>query len=1134
MKKPFKRFLSLSLALLMVLSMLPTIAFAVGRLYDPVALENGTETTGSFSVGGTEYANLNDALSAAEKGKDKTVVITADTTLSGSYTIPAGVTLLVPFDAEGTLYTTKPEAVETLANQTVYRTLTLNSGASITVNGAISVGGKLFSSSNRHVCKPTGAYGQIKMNSGSQITVENGGNLYAWGYITGSGNVRITSGATVYECFQVTDWRGGSATIKFATPANVNKVFPFSQYYVQNIEAPLTIEYGGTEKAHIAAYGENIAIGFVGTGGMFELTEGATFTKTYDPAADRISFDISGNASLKGIKMKVFIAIIDSANYVLPINNNININIHSGVTTIAQDAALLPGVQVTIDQGAELNIQSKANLYVYDADQWSKDYVWGSQNGISPVAYSPSGKGSRAISDASINVNGVLNVEGSVYTTGGGANIYSSDSTGKFVQTAVPGTEKNTYQCTQSGSRVTPVEIPITPATLRNADDSYTETAGSKAGDTYVYANGKWALKGNEIAITFDPNGGAGSMEPMSVNPGVNNILSSNTFTREGYTFTGWNTKADGTGTAYADKTNITTNKNVTLYAQWTLHKYHVRWLNLNGAVLKEGYYTCEEKAGYDMWFDEDPEPTMPEDENYTYVFTRRWTPYDETKGINGWDFTPHEDVDFTAEYNKFEKLTVTFDANDGIGTMDSVKIVNGESGEYYTLPECGFTREGYTFNGWLITGTVKMSVWDDEEELNDELWTRPELLAISDLTLKASWKHADGWFTDDNGKQYYKDGELQKTGWTVIDGNTYYLDTETGYAATGIAALIPQSGNEKSRCVFDANGVFQSNVTGVYSVGNDTYWLNSGIIEEEAGLKRVVKENGEINYYYFGKDGKACKANADTKEYTVEKNNGYGLPEGNNYRFDKSGVIEHFVGCPNGIYYDEATTSYYYCVDGVIIANGLMEINGSYYYARTSTGAFVRNQTYWVTKTNGLLTEGNYTFDNEGKIVFSVEPEKKNGIVEENGSRYYYVDGVLTGAGLIKIGDDYYYVKTSSGEVVHGRRYWITATNGLLHAGIYNFDKHGRMTDPPTVDPDQPTPEVKNGIVEENGSRYYYVDGVLTGAGLIKIGDDYYYVKTSSGEVVHGRRYWITATNELPVKAGWYQFTDDGKMLIQ
>ena len=1208
MKKPFKRFLSLSLALLMVLSMLPTIAFAVGRLYDPVALENGTETTGSFSVGGTEYANLNDALSAAEKGNDKTVVITADTTLSGSYTIPAGVTLLVPFDDAGTLYTTKPGAVETLANQTVYRTLTLNSGASITVNGAISVGGKLFTSSNRHVCKPTGAYGQIKMNSGSQITVENGGNLYAWGYVTGSGNVRITSGATVYECFQVTDWRGGSATVKFVTPADVKKVFPFSQYYVQNIEAPLTIEYGGAEKAYIAAYGENIAIGFVGAGGMFELAEGATFTKTYDPATDRISFDISGNASLKGIKMKVMFATIDSANYVLPINNNININIHSGVTTIAQDAALLPGVQVTIDQGAELNIQSKANLYVYDADKWSKDYVWGSQNGISPVAYSPSGKGSRAISDASINVNGVLNVEGSVYTTDGGANIYSSDSTGKFVQTAVPGTEKNTYQCTQSGSgflgtQVTPVGIPITPAKLHNADGTYTGTAGSKAGDTYVYANGKWALKGNEIAITFDPNGGAGSMKPMSVNPGVGNKLTDNTFTRENYTFTGWNTaadgtgdtyadgaivnfsanttlyaqwtqnpvitfdanggegnmgtqtvnpgvsaallantftradydfagwntKADGTGTAYADKTTIAVSANTTLYAQWTLHKYHVRWLNWDDSVLQEGEYTCEDWAAWDDW--NNAPPSRPEDENYTYKFLNSWIPYDETK--NGWGFYPHEDVDFQAAFKSYKKLTVTFDANGGNGTMDTVKIANGYSGEYYTLPECGFTRDGYVFDGWLITGTVGYNV-SDPIELHDEKWDEELLLAFSDLNLKANWKHADGWSFDEQGRQYYKNGKLQKTGWTKIDGQTYYLDLETGYAATGIATLIPNGATEAARCVFDANGVFQSNVTGVYSVGNDTYWLNSGIIEEEAGLKRVVKENGEINYYYFGKDGKACKANADTKEYTVEKNNGYKLPEGNNYRFDKSGVIEHFVGCPNGIYYDEATTSYYYCVDGVIIANGLMEINGSYYYARTSTGAFVRNQTYWVTKTNGLLTEGNYTFNNEGKIVFSVEPEKKNGIVEENGSLYYYVDGVLTGAGLIKIGDDYYYVKTSSGEVVHGRKYWITATNRLLPAGIYNFDKHGRMTDPPTVDPDQPTPEVKNGIVEENGSLYYYVDGVLTGAGLIKIGDDYYYVKTSSGEVVHGRRYWITATNELPVKAGWYQFTDDGKMLIQ
>ena len=1235
MKKTMKRIFALLLVLVMALSLLPMTALAEEG-FEPIqegdfemdqedfevaeeeefeiieeeenedAQEetNDADTAGAFSVGGTSYADLSEALSAAEIGEDKTVVVTADTTLSGNYIIPAGVTLLIPFDDANTLYTTSPDVVETVANQFAYRTLTLDSNTSITVCGAISVGGKLFTSSNSHVCKPTGAYGQIQMNVGSQITVENGGVLYAWGYITGSGNVRVTSGATVYECFQVTDWRGGRATMKFGTPADVKKVFPFSQYYVQNIEAPLTIEYGGAEKAYIAAYGENIAIGFVGAGGMFELAEGATFTKTYDPATDRISFDISGNASLKGIKMKVFIATIDSANYVLPINNNVNINIHSGVTTFSQDAALLPGVQVTIGYGAELNIQTGANLYVYDADEWSKNYVWGSgEDGISPVAYSPSGKGSRTISDVSINVNGTLNVNGGVYTTAGGADIYSSGSTGQFVQSVVPGTETKTYQCTQSGSSwrttVTPVEIPVTPAKLHNADGTYTGTAGSKAGDTYVYTNGKWAIKGNEIAITFDPNGGTGSMEAMSVNPGVNNMLTANTFTRENYTFTGWNTAADGTGTAYADKATvnfsenttlyaqwtqdpvitfdanggdgtmgaqtvkpseataltansftradydftgwntakdgtgtayadkaeITTDTDITLYAQWTLHKYHVRWLNLDGTVLKEGYYTCEENAGYDMWFEEDPEPTMPEDENYTYKFLNRWTPYNDAEGINGWGFNPHKDVDFTAVYNKFEKLTVTFDANGGTGTMDSVKIVNGGSGEYYMLPECGFTREDYTFNGWLITGMVKMSEWDDEEELNDELWRAPELLALSDLTLKASWKHSDGWFTDDNGKQYYKNGELQKTGWTKIDGQTYYLNPETGYAATGITTLVPDGATEKARCVFDAEGVFQSDVIGVYSVGADTYWLNSGIIEEEAGLKRVVKENGEVNYYYFGADGKAYKATAETKEYVVEKNNGYALPEGNHYPFDENGVIVHFAGCPNGIYHDETTDNYYYCVDGVIIANGLMQIDGYYYYASTSTGAFVRNRSYWVSKTNGLLEEGIYNFDNEGRIVFPEEQKKKNGIVAENESLYYYVDGALSGAGLIQIDGDYYYVRTSTGEVIHGKSYWVTATNGLMPIGKYTFDSDGKMIDPPTPGP------VKDGIVAENGSLYYYIDGVLTGAGLIQLGGDYYYVKTSNCEVVHGRSYWVTLTNDL-LPAGLYTFGADGKMI--
>ena len=162
------------------------------------------------------------------------------------------------------------------------------------------------------------------------------------------------------------------------------------------------------------------------------------------------------------------------------------------------------------------------------------------------------------------------------------------------------------------------------------------------------------------------------------------------------------------------------------------------------------------------------------------------------------------------------------------------------------------FTRTDYKFTGWNTVADGSGATYTDCGSI---------LELKENLTLYAQWQIWNGWFTDVNGKQYYKDGEVQKTGWTVIDGNTYYLDTETGYAATGITTLVPDGTTEEARCVFDAEGVFQSDVTGVYSVGADTYWLNSGIIEEEAGLKRVVKENGEVNYYYF-----ATQENLDSR----------------------------------------------------------------------------------------------------------------------------------------------------------------------------------------------------------------------------------------------------------------------------
>lgn len=68
--------------------------------------------------------------------------------------------------------------------------------------------------------------------------------------------------------------------------------------------------------------------------------------------------------------------------------------------------------------------------------------------------------------------------------------------------------------------------------------------------------------------VTFDPNSGSGAMAQQSAN--VATALSANAFTRTGYTFAGWNTAANGTGTAYADGASYRFARSTTLYAQWT------------------------------------------------------------------------------------------------------------------------------------------------------------------------------------------------------------------------------------------------------------------------------------------------------------------------------------------------------------------------------------------------------------------------------------------------------------------------------------------------------------------------------------------------------------------------------------
>lgn len=1138
-----------------------------------------------FETGGQRFADLNEAVAYAQANGQSKITLATDGSISGTYTIPTGITLLIPFDAAGTLYTDAPAAIRTAPASKPFRTLTMSEGTSITVNGAISLGGRYYAAGGGEQGRPVGDYGYIKMADNSSITVKNGGNLYAWGFISGSGSVLAESGATVYEFYQIADFRGGSASSGMG-----HGVFPFSQYFVQNIEVPLTLNAGANEQVYSGVYAMSktftTAINFIGDTGMFKVESGS-FTKDYDEKTDRLVFTVNGEAALNTLALTLASMDVNSASYVLPITNNITINIQSGNVTINQDAALLAGVEVNIAEGAGLTVANGKNIYFYDGDEWNSDnFVWGPCK-FKSVAYAPGKAYNRSnndLVDAKMDVNGSVTAIGAIYTTEGGANICSSSGTGKYIQQGTPGTATATYQYNASSNAVT---IPITAAKLHNADGSYADTKGKNSGTTFYYSNGVWGTakpcdhKNTEIRNAKDAtctkdgytgdtyckdcgkkigtgtaipakdhswNEGKITTAPTCENVGVKTYTCTvcNATKTEAINATGHTpvevaeqpatcTEAGHTAGVKCSVCGATISGIEVIPA--TGHKPEIR--NAVEATLTTPGYTgdtccsvCNEllKQGTEIpktgahitWVidgkvvaEEDYlKGTMPSfkdstdkapDENYRYTFTG-WSPE---------VVVAEEDATYTAQYSATARVfyTITFNANGGEGSMEPQRF---EVGVDTALNTNAFTRKNYKFNGWNTAADGNGTAYADEGAI---------LELTGDMTLYAQWQIWNGWFTDVNGKQYYKNGELQKTGWTVIDGKTYYLDTETGYAATGIATLIPDGAMEEARCVFDAEGVFQSDVTGVYSVGADTYWLNSGIIEEEAGLKRVVKENGEVNYYYFAvqknleeREGLTLSAAVKStvlngKDCWLHKTNGLALPEWG-YYFDENGVILHDEDTgKNGILKDGEDLFYY--VDGIKAPAGMIKISDDYYYAN-SKGKLIVNQTYYCSRMNGLMKEGTYAFDAKGKLIPGATD--KNGIVkDEDGVLRYYVNGKVTYVGLIEIDGNFYYVR-SNGEVVNDCVYYISWTHGLKEAGYYTFDENGKLTGTP-----------KNGIVEEDGVLHYYVNGTLTYAGLIKIGDDYYYVN-SKCEVVRDCDYYISWTHDL-MPQGRYHFDADGKL---
>ena len=1099
-----------------------------------------------FEAGGQIFDDLNDAIAEAQKKLPATITLAESGKITGNYTIPSKVTLLIPFDEAKTCYTSTPTAITSTPAAKPFRTLTMAAGSSLTLaNGAaISIGGQYYAASGGQQGRIVGPYGYIKMESDSAITVQSGASLYAWGFISGSGSVTVESGGSVYEWYQVLDFRGGSAS-----SAMGNEVFPFNQYAVQNVEVPLTLHAGASETVYTAVYAVRkinpTSIPFIGDKGMFNIVSGS-LTKAYDGATDRIIYTINGEAELNSLNLKLAGMSVSSSSYVLPLTNNMTINLNTGSKlTINQTAALLPGVETTIAKDAELVVSSGKNIYIYDVDEWG-GYCGTYSNQYIQVVHAPGRTGSRApLADVKVDVNGKLTATGGIYTTAGGADICSSAGTGVYNQQGAPGRETMTYQYDGGPTKH---DIPITPAKLHNADGTYFETAKAQTGNTIDYVRGTWGgkpcaheskeLRGAKDA-TCTTTGYTGDTYCKDCNEKIadgkvipalghawdNGVITTAPTCENAGVKTFTCTRCKETKTEAISATGHTPVQIPEKPATCTEpgHKAGTK-CSVCGAVLS-GLEEIPAK-GHAVVVDPAVEPTCTEPgktegkhcsvcgevivaqevipaKGHTVVVDPAVGPTCTEPGkTEGKHCSVCNEVIVAQRVIPAKGHTVVIDpaveptctepgktegkhcsvCNEVIVAQEIIPAI-GHKAVIRDAKDATLTEEGYT-------GDTYCSVCN-------ELLKKGEVIPKSGAVIT--------WVV--NGTQTTQVYEKGKT--PTFPGTPEKPETARyRYVFAGWdQEIVPVTSDATYTAQFTQVGK-----NGLCVEGADTYWIANGENVAFPGLIRInvgSEAQPHYHYYYFGEDGKAVKDG----NYKVDKNNDLPLPA-YQYCFDADGVIIHDDDTSkNGICPGDG--SKYYYVDGVKVGEGLICVGGAFYYARTSTGEIVRNCDYWIAKTNGYPIEARtYHFDADGKMVI-------DGFVDINGGTYYFVKGECA-KGLTKIGEDYYFFNAGSGLMYKDANMWVPANDYGVEPGMHYFDAEGKMF----------VPNVETGvkkIVAENGKLYFTIDGVKMVNGLYELDGAYYFARYDGTLVTNGSAY--VETTELSGN-GWYGFGADGKLI--
>ena len=372
-------------------------------------------------------------------------------------------------------------------------------------------------------------------------------------------------------------------------------------------------------------------------------------------------------------------------------------------------------------------------------------------------------------------------------------------------------------------------DVRVWPINVGSSEGNHTITYSGNGGEV------KTITISNPYTVSYNANGGTGAPSAQRKVTSINITLSSTTPTRTGYTFNGWNTASNGSGTNYAKGATYSANASATLYAKWTANKYTV---TLNQQSGSGGSSSVQ--ATYDANM---PSMTKPSRTGYTfqgyYDATSGGTQYYKADGSSARTWNKANAATLYARWTA-NTYTITLDPQGGTGGDGSKTATFGFATPTVNIPG----RNGYSFGGYYTgkngTGTQYLKPDANNTATSVRNWD-----IASNTTLYAKW----------NARTYALTFDQQ-------GGNGGTVSTTATFDAAMPAATMP------TRAGYTFKGYYDAATEGTLYYNADG---SSAHVWNKTAVATLYARWEIINYTVaYNLDGGEV-AVANPTEYTVE-----------------------------------------------------------------------------------------------------------------------------------------------------------------------------------------------------------------------------------------------------------------------